>query len=317
MTKSLRPDAAKRNWRKTSLALGTVVRTQVVTTHSDETVQHALTLAMEAMRAVENACSRFDSDSELSRLILAPVGSLVEVSPILFQALHFACEVAEWTDGRFDPTVAARMDELGFTRHYLTGESVNWTMEAASDATFRDIELDEPNRAVRLHRPLRLDLGAVAKGLAVDLAVKELSVFGFDGFVVDAGGDLYVAGRAENAHPWTVEIRHPILREQSILTLKVQDVAVCTSGTYERPSSQEEGAHHILNARTKRSARGFLSGTAIGSFAMMADAFSTAAFLYPSEEALHVLEGVGLEGIMISEDLKVELTPGMERYLHE
>ncbi|OFW77952.1 MAG: hypothetical protein A2201_13470 [Alicyclobacillus sp. RIFOXYA1_FULL_53_8] len=317
MTRWSRSEGSTRTWLKTSLALGTVVRTQVVGTQSEETVEQAQTQAMAAMRAVEDACSRFDKDSELSRLVLAPVGSLVEVSPILFQALHFACEVAEWTEGRFDPTVAARMDELGFTQHYLTGESVHWAMQAAAEATFRDLELDEANRAVRLHRPLRLDLGAVAKGLAVDLAVKELSAFGFDGFVVDAGGDVYVAGCTENGEPWTVGIRHPVLHEQSILTLKVQDVAVCTSGTYERPSPREEGAHHILNAQTKRSAHGFLSATAIGPFAMMADAFSTAAFLYPPAQALDVLERVGLEGITVSEDLHVELTSGMERYLHE
>jgi thiamine biosynthesis lipoprotein len=310
-------NADRRIWTKTSLGLGTMVQIQVVTNESEAVVQQGFERAATAMRAVENACSRFDSDSELVRLVQAPVGSVVPVSVILFKALNFAYEVADWTDGRFDPTVAARMEELGFVQHYLTGAVLHTQDGADPNASYRDIQLDPARQTVQLQRPLRLDLGAVAKGMAVDLAVKELAAFNFDGYVVDAGGDIYAAGLNEQGLPWTIGIRHPLRRDEVILTLQATDVAICTSGTYERTSSRESGSHHILNAHSKRSARGFISGTAVGPYTMMTDAFSTAAFLYPPDEALEVLTGVGLEGVMITEDLQFVTTPGMGGYLNE
>lgn len=270
---------------------------------------------MMAMRAVENACSRFDGDSELSALVNAPAGKPVSVSPILFQSIQFACEVADWTDGRFDPTVGHRMEELGFKRHYLTGDTVSSPVHVSKDATYRDIELDPNNQTVCLHRPMKLDLGAVAKGLAVDLAVKELNNYGFPGFVVDAGGDVFASGMNELAEPWRIGIRHPVQHADTILSLCVKDAAVCTSGTYERRSPIDAGSHHILNARTKHSAGGILSLTAMGPYTMMADALSTAAFLYPWSEALEMLASAGLEGVIVTEDLQSHLTPGMGRYV--
>ena len=299
------------------LALGTIVRIHVASQPSEETLRLAVPRALEAFQAVERACSRFDEDSELVRLVREPAGTKVAVGPVLFQSLQFACKIADWTQGRFDPTVGAQMEELGFRRHYLTGESVAWTTDINRQATFRDIELDAQNQTVRLHRPLLLDLGAVAKGLAVDLAVKELAAFDFPGFVVDAGGDLYAAGTDGDGNPWPIGIRHPVQRDKSIWVLPGVNTAVCTSGTYERVSPNNASSHHILDTQSMQSARGFLSITATGPFAMMADAFSTAAFFYSPKEALELLEEAGLEGVIVTEDLEVKATSGMEGSLVE
>jgi FAD:protein FMN transferase len=303
------------NKKKSWLALGTVVQIELVTTCDMATINEAFGAALKPLRAVEDACSRFDAESELVRLLHTPIGRAVPVSSVLFQSVKFALEVASWTDGRFDPTVGARMEELGFKRHYLTGESVESTFEAAPDATYRDVELDEENQTICLHRPLKLDLGAVAKGLAVDLAVRELNAFDFPGFVIDAGGDLYVSGQSAQTDLWNVGIRNPIQNEENILMLKLTDAAICTSGTYERKSPVDANTHHILNARQNESAKGILSTSAIGPFAMMADALSTAAFLYPPNEAVSMLEEAGLEGLVIADDISCQMTSGMERYL--
>ncbi|QQE77562.1 FAD:protein FMN transferase [Alicyclobacillus sp. SO9] len=284
---------------------------------SSDIINQAMQQAVGVIHAVEQACSRFDRDSELTRLIESPVGTQVPVSPILFQSVHFACEVAKWTNGVFDPTIAATMEQMGFVHHYLTGEAV-WSKKSADEeATFRDIELDETNQTICLHRPLHMDLGAVAKGLAVDLAVTELANYSFPGFVVDAGGDVYAAGTSVDGEPWKVDIRHPVHRETTIRSLLVQDSAVCTSGSYERKSPTDSNSHHIVNAHDKRSADSFLSLTAIGPYTMMTDAFSTAAFLYPPQQALHLLEEVGLEGMMIAQDLQIKVTSGLEGNIYE
>lgn len=322
---------ARRRWTKSWLAMGTLVDIAIVTrpdAHAQEsagpsketgpeqapaTVEQAWGHAMQAIHAVEMACSRFDDDSELVRLMLAPVGHPVSASPILFQALQFALEVAKWTEGRFDPSVGAGMERLGFNRHYLTGAAVSWSVPEG--ATYRDITLDAESQSVTLHRPVKLDLGAVAKGLGVDLAAQVLTTFDFEGFLVNAGGDLYAAGVDETGQPWSIAIRHPIRTQEAILHLHVTDAAVCTSGTYERPSKLQAGAHHLIDAHTGDSVHGMLSGSAIGPYTMMADALSTAAFLYPADEALTLLAEAGLEGVLITDHLDCKMTPGMEAYL--
>ena len=75
---------------------------------------------------------------------------------------------------------------------------------------------------------MTLDLGAVAKGLAIDAAARELQPFG--DFAIDAGGDLYLGGRNPDGAPWSVGIRHPRLDGRLIDSLRVSNKAVCTSG---------------------------------------------------------------------------------------
>lgn len=302
---------------RTWLALGTIVRIQVAAAKGTEVPEEVFSRAINAIHAVEEVCSRFDPDSELVRLMDSPIGRAVPVSPILYQSLNFALEIAAWTEGRFDPTVGARMEELGFKQHYLTGEVMESHISTTPEANYQDVELDAENQTVSLKRPVKLDLGAVAKGLAVDLAANELRSFNLRGFVIDAGGDIYVGGRDESDQPWEIGIRHPVRHDETILTLRLSDVAICTSGTYERPSPVDPDSHHILNAHSKDSIKGMLSLTAIGPYTMMADGLSTAAFLYPAKEALSILEEAGLEGVIIAEDLVCQTTRGMERYLDE
>src|SRR6185436_3666886 len=92
---------------------------------------------------------------------------------------------------------------------------------------YRDIHLDPGARTVTLNRPLVLDLGAVAKGLAVDLAAQELQPLA--DFMIDAGGDLYLGGLNPRGEPWSVGIRHPRSGDEILHTLRASNQAVCTS----------------------------------------------------------------------------------------
>jgi thiamine biosynthesis lipoprotein len=143
--------------------------------------EHAIEAAARWFDRVEQDCSRFDPASELRRLC-ATVNRPVVISPLLFGALHFAVAVARETDGAFDPTIGATMERLGFDRHHRTGKASRST---GGDASWRDVQIDDASRAVTLSRPLTLDLGAVAKGLAMDLAARELAAL--DNFAIDAG----------------------------------------------------------------------------------------------------------------------------------
>jgi thiamine biosynthesis lipoprotein len=286
--------------------MGTVVNIQVVRTADqalDRLAPDAIERAMNWFRTVESSCNRFDPSSEV-RQLSRQIGVAVPVSAILFEAVQFALAVAEESDGAFDPTVGVAMEEHGFDREYQSGASTASGVRERGTVKYRDVGLDVDARTITLQKPLLLDLSAVAKGLAIDLAARELASYGH--FAVDAGGDLYAAGLNPHARPWSVGIRHPRETDQCIEIVQLSNAAMCTSGDYERRRPADDGGHHILDARTRESPAAVASATVIARSAMVADALATAAFVLGPADGVQLLERSGVMGVMF--------TPGLERF---
>lgn len=299
---------------RTVALMGTVVTVQMVghgedpqqTIHRQETVERAFGW----FRRIEECCTRFEPQSELMQLT-AQVGVPVPVSAILFEAIQFALAVAAESDGAFDPTVGYAMESRGFNREYRTGQIVRTALESNDPATsYRDVRLDA-GRRITLLRPLILDLGAVAKGLAIDLAARELRPF--QDFAIDAGGDLYLAGCNPDGEPWSVGIRHPRRENELIDSLRVSDRAVCTSGDYETQNSAKDQGHHILDPRTGVSPHAAASVTVLAPTAMLADALATAAFVLGPDDGLRFLDRPGVDGLIFTPALQRYATPGMTK----
>ena len=288
-------------------------------------MEAAMERALSWFAKVEAVCSRFDPDSELMALCRRP-GRAVRVSPLLFQAVSFALAVAGQTRGAFDPTIGRRQQQRGFSHNYretappatetrTPAQPAGTTTPAASGrpsprpalpveplADYRDVRLDTRRSTITLLCPLLLDLGAVAKGLAIDLAARELT--GFHRYAVDAGGDAFL-GAATGARPWRVGIERPDGGGQ-VGTLVAGNVAVCTSGGGERPAASP-GEHHLLDPRTNRSPRSLLGVTVIATTAMVADALGTAAFVLGPGSGRRLLEQQGTAYVLIDRS-------GMVRY---
>jgi thiamine biosynthesis lipoprotein len=277
--------------------MGTMVTIQVVGSHEGGAVDRAF----DWFRRVEACCSRFNPDSELMQLT-SNVGVPVPVSTMLFEAVQFAVTLAQETGGAFDPTVGHQMESRGFNREYSTGRVVDTGLEPAGPVSYRDVQLDPDRRTITILRPLILDLGAIAKGLAIDTAARELRPA--ENFAIDAGGDLYLGGCNADGEAWSVGIRHPRLRDQVIETLRVSDKAVCTSGNYERAGADARG--HILDPRTGQPADDVASVTVVAPTAMLADAIATAAFVLGPVEGLELFERAGVDGLIV--------TPAMARH---
>jgi FAD:protein FMN transferase len=287
--------------------MGTFVTIEVVRDDAEDAIERAF----DWFREIETRCTRFDEGSELMQLS-SRCGEWVPVSAILFEAIQFALLVAEDTAGALDPTVGGRLEAIGFDRDHRTGRRIASGRAGSSppdEVSYRDVSIDVPRRTIRLRRPLTLDLGAVAKGLAVDAAARELHPT--RDFAIDAGGDLYLGGRNAEGAAWTVGIRHPRLDRQLIESLAVSDLAVCTSGDYERTSppgavAPVTAAHHIVDPRTGSSPHAVASATVIAPSAMLADALATAAVVLGPAEGLRLLQRHGVEGLLV--------TPSLERF---
>ncbi|HUR21372.1 MAG TPA: FAD:protein FMN transferase [Vicinamibacterales bacterium] len=289
---------------RSEIHLGTVVTISVADAPGSS---EAVARAFEWFRHVEARCSRFDPSSELMQLTQRS-GTAIVASDVLFEAVRFAIELAACTAGAFDPTIGHVMEDRGFNREHRSGHVVRTAIAAPADVSYRDVECDADARTITLRRPLILDLGAVAKGLAIDMAARELRPF--HNFGVDAGGDLYLGGTNPAGAPWAVGIRHPRIDGELIDVIHASDLAVCTSGDYERRSGT---GHHIVDPRTGQAAASVASVTVVGPTAMLADAVATAAFVLGADEGLALCDALGLDALIITTNLDRRETPGLRR----
>jgi len=244
------------------------------------------------------------------------------VSPVLFNAVDLALGVAEASGGAFDPVLPFGASETraegagtgaahganGVDAGHGSGATRCADGEGIGRVNYRHVALDRSKRTITLARPLALDLGALAKGLAIDLAARELR--GLGGFILDAGGDLYLGGSTGAGEPWTVGIRHPREKERLIDAVRVSDMAVCTSGDYEgqnvRGRRRCAPGGGLVDRRSGLAATRLASVTVVARSAMVADALGTAAFILGPQEGVAFLERQGVQGLL--------LTPSLERF---
>lgn len=283
--------------------MGTIVTIDVIDLPDPATDETGdpIERAFEWFREVERHCNRFDAGSEL-RQLSGRQGAPVRASEILYAAVEFALALAEETDGAFDPTVGLEMEGRGFNRDYRSGAIVRTALPLDASVTYLDVALNPAVRTITLRKPLLLDLGAVAKGLAIDLAARELAPL--ENYAIDAGGDLYVAGHNASGKPWSIGIRHPREDRRIIERLDLSNTAICTSGDYERREAGSGG--HILDPRRGDMASSLASATVIASTAMLADGLATAAFVLGPVAGLELIDRHGAGGLL--------LTPSLERF---
>jgi FAD:protein FMN transferase len=153
----------------------------------------------------------------------------------------------------------------------------------------------------------RLDPSGLVKGWAVARAAERLAAVGVEHCCINAGGDIVTRGRPAPDRRWRVGIRHPAELGQLAAVVDVEDLAVATSGEYER------GAH-IVDPHTGRPSAGLLSVTVIGPDLATADAYATAAFAMGADGAAWTATLAGYDAMCITSEHRVLSTPGFGRY---
>lgn len=217
--------------------LGTLVALRVDggVGQSEAEVEAAVEAAFARIAVVHAAMSFQQADSELSRLNASAVHSPQPVSPMLWRVLQASLALARASGGAFDPSVAARLVASG----HLQPPSDAHAPDPAAD--WRDVRL-LPGRRVSYCRPLWLDLGGIAKGYAVDLAVVALKAHGVGAGLVNAGGDLRVFGEMVE----TIHVRDSVDPTRGRPLLQVRDGAVATSSAY---FSERNGRSALVDMR--------------------------------------------------------------------
>lgn len=241
--------------------------------------KEAIRRAFRAIEGMERVASRQKATSELSRLNRKSGGAAVPVSPTLFHILRQSLRVARESGGAFDPTVGPLLELWGFGGDSLRLPSAKAIRSVLPLVDFHKVLLDSPT--VRLAIPgMRLDLGGIAKGTAIDRAMDTLLSLGFRDVMIDAGGDLGIHSSGATRGRIRVWIRHP-RKSGAFFAYFCQDSgAVATSGDYEQFFVQEgKRYHHLLNPVTGYPDSDLISVTVVAPRAELADAMATAAFV--------------------------------------
>jgi FAD:protein FMN transferase len=179
--------------------------------------------------------------------------------------------------------------------------------------SWRHVEVDLAASTVRYARAgVRIDLGGIAKGYAVDRGIHILEQHGIRHGTVTAGGDSRILGD-RRGRPWLVGIRHPDDRARVIARIPLVDAALSTSGDYER-YFDEDGTryHHIINPATGRSAGALRSVTIIGANATLTDGLSTSVFVLGPERGMALVERLGdVDAVLVTSDGRVLYSSGL------
>lgn len=273
--------------------------------------EQAIEAVFADMRRIDALMSTWRDDSEISRVNALAAQQPVVVSQELFDLVATSLQYSALSRGAFDITYASVGYLYDYRRHVHPDAAAIAAALPAVD--YRQLKLDPAARSIAFGKPgMRIDLGGIAKGHAVDRGIALLQKAGFGRAMVNAGGDTRVAGD-RFGKPWMIGIRDPDQRDRVVLRIPLQDASFSTSGDYERYF--DEGGtrhHHILDPRTGRSPSGVRSVTVIASSATRTDGLSKTVFLLGAEAGIRFIDGLpDADAVVIAADGKVHYSRGL------
>ncbi|MFC1704173.1 FAD:protein FMN transferase [Candidatus Omnitrophota bacterium] len=276
------------------LLMGTVVE---ITCQDKQAIQ----VAFREMEDVERLLSIFDDNSEISQLNKR---RKLNASWKTLQILKKCKSFYETSSGAFDITAGPLVDIWKDAIEEGRAPSERSITRAKKLVDSNNIVIDEVFSTAKLSkRRMKLDLGAVAKGYAVDVAIRKLKEIGITSCLINAGGDIYCLGKKNN-RPWQIGIQHP--RNDSIVkNFVLTNRAVATSGDYEQFFVlQNKRYSHIINPYTGYPAdSGVVSVTVIADDCITADALATSIFVLGKEKGEELARAfANVQTIIFTED---------------
>jgi thiamine biosynthesis lipoprotein len=290
------------------VVMGTFSRV-VVLARSTRQAQACIEVAFAVQDRVDALMSYQREDSELNAINRRAFEEPVAVDPMTFEVLQRAAHFSKLTEGAFDVTVGPLMDlwkKAGESNEPPTQQAL---AEARAKVGYEKLILNEKGRTVRFAvAGMRIDLGGIGKGYAVDKAVEAMQKRGALGGMVDLGGNIRCFGRPPHGQPyWRVGLQDPNVApnemgtSKPLLILALTNESIATSGDYRRfVTVRGEKQSHILDTHTGTGARALVSDTVIAPDATTADALSTAVNVLGPEKGLALIERLPhVEAILI------------------
>ena len=264
--------------------------------------------------------------NNLCTLNLNAGGEPIEVDEKLIDVLLYARELYQATYGEMNVMMGAVLriwhdlrdaasDDPGAAR-LPTEEELS---TAAEHTDFSLLEIDEDARTVRIADPAAsIDVGALGKGYATEMAARALEAEGVSSYVLNVGGNIRIIGTKPDGTGWVTGVKDPRNTSEFAIKLRLADTSCVTSGVYERYYTVDGVRyHHIIDKDTLFPAEYFSSLTVITKNSALADALSTALFCMPYDDGAALAEKLGVDVLWIFPDGEMKYTPGIEKLIEE
>ena len=299
------------DWFKADRAImGTAIHVELW--HTDkEVAEKNIQRVFDEMHRIDLLMSPYKKDSEVSLINKDATKHPVKISSELFNLIKKSLNISKLSNGAFDITFAS----VGYLYDYRkrqnpTKEEIN---ERLKSINYRNIKLDNIKQTIFITQAnTRIDLGGIAKGHAVDNAIKLLQQHGIKQAMISAGGDTRIIGD-KKGRPWYVGIRHPRNKNESAVVLPLSQTAISTSGDYERYFIKDKVRHHhIINPSTGKSARKLRSVSIIGVDSTTTDALSTTVFILGLSKGMKLVASLkDIEAIIIDNNGQMHYSTGL------
>ncbi|HNX81595.1 MAG TPA: FAD:protein FMN transferase [Candidatus Omnitrophota bacterium] len=273
------------DFKETRMLMGTYVEI----TSSD---WRAAAIAFDEIKRIEDLLSKYNEKSEISRL------NRIGKSSVSVDTLYIVRKAKQlWlvTGGAFDPTVGPLLDVWGFTDKKYRFPSDEEIASAMKKVGMDKVEIDDEKNIIALTVPgMKLDLGGIAKGYAVDCAVSRLKQAHVRNCLINAGGDIYCLGKKADGRAWRVALRDPRREQYAVRAefFELSNKAIDTSGDYEQFFIKDNKRYsHIFDPKTGRPASsGVASVTVIAPDCLTADALATSLFVMGKDKGRDLLK---------------------------
>lgn len=305
---------------KEQFLMGTIVRIKapIRAAGNAKRTGEAIDKAFAEIARVESVFSAYKDDSEISKINRLEKGEALKISVETFDLISKSVEYNKKTEGAFDITVKPLIDIWAKAKAGGKMPAEGDIKNALERVGSMDILLDKAAGAISFKKNgMAVDLGGVAKGYAVDRAIKILTEYGVKNAIVDSGGDMYCLGAPSKREAWNVGIQHPRDKDKIFLEVKLRNKAVDTSGDYEKYFvSGGKRYSHIIDPRT-----GYPIGDGVVSASVIADDAATADILATAlcvlgREGLKIIDTAsGQDAVIVSKSesgLSIEMTEGLK-----
>lgn len=300
-------------YRKSEFLLDTIVTITVVS-DSEKKAGNAMDKAFAEIERLGKLINFFSPDSEITAINRNAGISPVVVSPDTYTLLERATEVSTETGGAFDMTVGVVVSLYDF--HNKTRPSGALIREKLPLVNFRDLMLSQDKQTAFLKRKgMTVDAGGIAKGYAADRAVEVLKSEGIKAALVAIAGDIRAYGLKPGGTPWRVGIRDPRGKgmDDIIATIELRDMAISTSGDYERFFIENgKRYHHLIDTKTGYPAGGVMGVTIVGPLAVYTDSLATALFISGIDKGLKIAGTLGYDALIIDKTGKIHMTDSLK-----